>query len=158
MTTLSEVAKIRQSIQQEIEASRQGLNGLATVARHDSINKRMGHLDELHQQLAARIGEDEATKFLLKTEAIVYDRQDHMASKRYHEKPTLMQVRRDHGLQSQELANHAGVPLRIEYQAEIGALITIDEAERILHALSHLTGTHYSLDSVSINVKREVEP
>jgi hypothetical protein len=112
MTSLSEVAKLRQSIQQEIEASRRGLHDFASVAQH--------------------------------------------ASQLYHEKSTLMQIRRDHGLQSSELANVAGVPLRIEYQAEIGALIDRNEAEKILHALSSLTGTRYSLENVSIEVKSGV--
>ena len=40
----SEIAKLRQSIRAEIEASRRGLQGFATVASHNSINKRMGHL------------------------------------------------------------------------------------------------------------------
>jgi hypothetical protein len=118
----------------------------------------MEHLDELTEKLATHIGEDEATAFVLKTEARVYDQHDRQASKHYHEKPTLMQIRRDYGLQSSKLANVAGVPLRIEYQAEIGALVYKNDAEKILHALSSLTGMRYSLENVSIQVKLGVMP
>jgi hypothetical protein len=158
MTTLSEIAKLRQSIQAELEASRRGLNGFATIASHEVISKRMSHVGELHAQLATHIGRDKATEFVLKTEAHLYDQHDRQASKHYHEKPTLMQIRRDHGLQSSKLANVAGVPLRIEYQAEIGALIYRNDAEKILHALSSLTGMQYGLENVSIQVKSGVMP
>ena len=156
MTSLSEVAQLRRSIQEELEASRRGLSGLASVARHESINKRMGRLDELHGKLASHIGQDKATKFLLETEAIVYDQQDRRMNRHAYEKPTLMQVRREKGLQSSTLANAAGVPLRIEYQAEIGALVSVEAAGRILHALSFLTGETYTLNNVAIQVKHGV--
>jgi hypothetical protein len=158
MTSLSEIGKIRQSIQSEIESSRRGLQGLASVARHEVINKRMGRLDELHSQLASHIGQDEATRFILKTEAIILDRQDANASKYQQQgKPTLMQVRRDKGLQSSQLASAANLPLRIEYQAEIGVLVDKEIAERILYALSCLTDEKYTLDNVVINIKSEVK-
>jgi hypothetical protein len=158
MTSHSEIARLRQSIQAEIEASRRAINGLAAVASHEAINKRMNRVGELHAQLATSVGQDKATAFVLKTEAQVYDQHDRQASKWYHEKPTLMQVRRDHNLQSSELADVAGVPLRIEYQAEIGALIDINDAEKLLRALYSLTGKRYALDNVSIQVKSEVAP
>jgi hypothetical protein len=116
----------------------------------------MAHLDALHGELASHIGQDEATELLLKIEALVYDQQDRMMNIHIHEKPTLLQVRRDKGLQSKVLADAAGVPLRIEYQAEIGAFVSRDEAERLLHALSSLTGERYTLENVALYVKSEV--
>jgi hypothetical protein len=156
MASLSEVAKLRQSIQAEIEASRRGLSGLATVASHESINARMGRLDELHSELTAYIGKDEATKFLLEAEARVLDRIER--TRTADQSNSLRAIRQNNGLQTSDVARVAGLPLRIVYQAEIGALVGIDEAERILHALSYLTGEIYTLDNVMIQVKGEAQP
>jgi hypothetical protein len=69
---------------------------------------------------------------------------------------SLRTIRMDKGLQTSDVAKAAGVPLRVVYQAEIGALIDVNDAQRILHALSYLTGETYSLDNVSIQVKSGV--
>jgi len=64
----SEVALLRQRIEREIEAMQQGLSGLALgVARHQFIQVRMGHVGEIHDQLAAHVGAQEATQFVCKT-------------------------------------------------------------------------------------------
>jgi hypothetical protein len=113
----------------------------------------MRRLDELHGQLASHIGTDKATEFVLKTEATVYDQQDRMTTVPTYDKLTLMQIRREKGLQSSTLADAAGVPLRVEYQAEIGVFVNADEAERLLRALSSLTGELYTLENVAISIK-----
>lgn len=72
--------------------------------------------------------------------------------KRQADLPTLMQVRREHDLTSQQLAQAAGVPLFVEYRAEIGAAVTGEEAEKLLRALSRLTGQHYTQEQVHLLV------
>jgi hypothetical protein len=69
---------------------------------------------------------------------------------------TLMQVRRESKLTSRQLANAAGVPLHVEYLAEIGGLVGKVEAESLLGALSHLTGKEYTLQNVQIAVREDL--
>jgi predicted transcriptional regulator len=71
---------------------------------------------------------------------------------------SLRNIRTEKGLQTSDVARAAGVPLRVVYQAEIGALVDINDAHRILHALSSLTGETHSLENVSIEVKSGVQP
>src|SRR5713226_4530382 len=52
---------------------------------------------------------------------------------------TLMQVRRENNLTSRQLADAAGIPLRVEYLAEIGGLVEEMEAGLLLEAISKLT-------------------
>jgi hypothetical protein len=61
MENLSEVARIRQQIQDEYEAAQSGLAGFATgIARHDFLAKRMDTLGGLHEELIDLVGEEEA--------------------------------------------------------------------------------------------------
>jgi len=70
------------------------------------------------------------------------------------ELPSLMQVRREHDLTSRQLADAAGIPLRVEYVAEIGGLVEEMEAGLLLEAVSNLTGKQYTLKNVQVNIKR----
>ena len=150
--SMSELAKIKQSIAAEMEAARRGLYGLsAGTVRHEVISAKMQRMGEYHEKLTDIVGKDEATKFFLETEAKVDDRLERM--RRNHDHRSLRNIRMEKGLQTSDVARAAGVPLRVVYQAEIGALVDINEAHRILHALSYLTGETYSLDNVSIQVK-----
>lgn len=64
----SEVALLRQRIEQEIEAMQQGLSGFAVgVARHQFIQVRMERVGEVQDQLAVRIGAHEAMQFVCQT-------------------------------------------------------------------------------------------
>jgi len=67
---------------------------------------------------------------------------------------TLMQVRRENNLTSRQLADAAGVPLRVAYLAEIGGLVEEIDAKLLLEALSKLTGKQYTLKDVQMNIKR----
>ena len=67
---------------------------------------------------------------------------------------TLMQVRRENNLTSRQLADAAGIPLRVEYLAEIGGLVEEMEAGLLLEAVSNLTGKQYTLKNVQVNIKR----
>ena len=155
--SMSELAKIKQSIAAEMEAARRGLHGLsAGTASHEVISAKMQRMGEYHEKLTGIIGKDDATKFLLETEAKVDDRLERM--RRNADDRSLRNIRMEKGLQTSDVARTAGAPLRVVYQAEIGALVNVHEAERILHALSYLTGERYSLDSVSIQVKSGVMP
>ena len=61
----SEVARLLQQIETEYEAAKQGLSGLSYgTARHDFINARMDQVAVCHEQLAAQVGEEEATRLI----------------------------------------------------------------------------------------------
>jgi hypothetical protein len=61
---MSEITRLREQIELECEAAKQGLEGLAIVASHDSINARMERLWDYRQELAQEVGEQEATNIL----------------------------------------------------------------------------------------------
>jgi hypothetical protein len=56
----SEVARIREQIEAEYEAAKNGLTGLAQYGRHAFINARYRRIDALHRELADVVGEQEA--------------------------------------------------------------------------------------------------
>jgi len=60
----SEVARIREQIENETAAMRQGLNGTAIVANHNTINKRYQNMTQHHQDLVALVGPEQAGKIL----------------------------------------------------------------------------------------------
>jgi hypothetical protein len=57
---VSEVARIRQQIEHEYQVMRQGLLGIAQMARHDFISKRMEALVYLEEELAMYVGDEVA--------------------------------------------------------------------------------------------------
>ena len=59
----SEVQKLRERIEQEIESMHQGLTGLAVVAKHQFIEARYHRLGQLEEELATHIGETQAAQF-----------------------------------------------------------------------------------------------
>ena len=65
----------------------------------------------------------------------------------------LMRIRREHKLTSAQLAEAAGVPLRVVYLCEIGGLVEEEEARKVLKALSRLTGKVYTLETIELNIK-----
>ena len=69
------------------------------------------------------------------------------------ELPTLMNIRQENNLTSRQLADAAGVPLRVAYLAEIGGLVEEIDAKLLLEALSKLSGKQYTLNTVQMNVK-----
>ncbi|GHO98386.1 hypothetical protein KSF_084340 [Reticulibacter mediterranei] len=64
-------------------------------------------------------------------------------------KPTLMQVRRAAKLTTREVADLAGVPLRVAYLMEIGGMTEREDVQKILLALSSLTQQTYTTDDFS---------
>ncbi|MDQ2906110.1 MAG: hypothetical protein ABI456_13630 [Ktedonobacteraceae bacterium] len=63
-THVSEVAQIRKQIEAEYIAAQRGLEGLATVARHEYITARMENMDRCHQQLVRLLGEEQAIQIV----------------------------------------------------------------------------------------------
>jgi hypothetical protein len=60
----SEVAQLRTRIEEELQAMRQGLYGLAAgVSRHQFIEAKMHQLGTYEDQLATHIGNEQATLF-----------------------------------------------------------------------------------------------
>ena len=62
--------------------------------------------------------------------------------------PTLQQVRREHNLTSRAVAEAAGVELRIEYLMEIGGMVSLADAQRVLQALSRLAHRPYTQEDL----------
>ncbi len=62
--------------------------------------------------------------------------------------PTLQQIRREHSITSRAIAEEAGVDFRTEYLLEIGAAVEHDDALKVLHALSTLSGERCAVDTV----------
>ena len=73
-------------------------------------------------------------------------------------KPTLLQVRRHHHLTTKEVADLAGVPLRIAYLMEIGGITEREDVQKILAALASLTQQVYTVDDFSNIRIRLVQP
>ena len=61
---MSEIAQLRQQIENEYAAAYNGLNGLACVARHEFISARYRRIDQLHNQLAVHVGRPAATQIV----------------------------------------------------------------------------------------------
>jgi hypothetical protein len=71
----------------------------------------------------------------------------------FEQKETIKQIRQRYDLTAQRVAEIANVPLRVEYLTEIGCPVSMEEAQRIIQALSSLTGNRFTLRNVTINVK-----
>lgn len=63
----SEVARLRQRIQEEYEAAERALHAPAMVAKHEFITRRMENMQEAHAQLQILVGADEAIKLIAET-------------------------------------------------------------------------------------------
>ena len=57
----------------------------------------------------------------------------------------IKQIRQQYNLTAQQVAEMAGVPLRVEYLMEIGCPISTDDATKVMRALSILTSDHSGL-------------
>jgi hypothetical protein len=62
---LSQVARLRQQIDQEIEAMRQAVHGYATVSAHDIITHHYQNLGACFEELSTQIGEQAALETML---------------------------------------------------------------------------------------------
>jgi hypothetical protein len=64
----SEVTQLLRQIEQEYQASKRGLEGLASgTARHDFIQKRAENIGQCHEQLTALIGPEQAITLIANT-------------------------------------------------------------------------------------------
>jgi hypothetical protein len=155
MSSLSRIAEIKQSIEDEMIAARRGLFGLSAGAtRHEVIDAKMKRVSEQHKKLGGLIGEDQAMQFYLTTEARVLDQIDREKERTKRDTHHLRSIRMDAGFQTTD-AGAAALPHGTVYCAECGIAVTREEAERILQALSHLTGQAYTLENVTGIVLKE---
>jgi hypothetical protein len=60
----SEIAQLRQRIEQEIIAARLAMNGYATVARHEMITHHLSIVGECFEHLSTLVGEQAAITFI----------------------------------------------------------------------------------------------
>jgi hypothetical protein len=63
----SDVARLRQQIEEECQAMQLAMTGFAQTASHEVIHQRFQHLDMVQHQLALLIGEQEATQIVVET-------------------------------------------------------------------------------------------
>lgn len=67
MENKSQVAQIRQRVEEEYTAAQRALYAPAMVAKHDFITKRMENVQLAHAELQIIVGVDEAIKLVLET-------------------------------------------------------------------------------------------
>ena len=65
MENQSQVAQIRQRIEEEYIAAWRALHAPAMVAKHDFITKRMENVQHAHTELQTIVGADEATRLVV---------------------------------------------------------------------------------------------
>ncbi len=65
-------------------------------------------------------------------------------------KPTLLSIRQQTKITTQEIAQQAGVSLTETYVVEIGGFADRAIAEKVLRAFSQLSGTAYTLDDIRL--------
>jgi predicted transcriptional regulator len=65
-------------------------------------------------------------------------------------KPTLLRLRQQTSISTQQLAREAGVSLTEAYVVEIGGFTDRAIAERVIKAFSRLSGTAYMLDDIRL--------
>ena len=70
----SDIAYLKEQIEQECKAMQDGLNGFAITARHDFITKRLDIIGVYQKQLETLVGEQAATYILCETYAKVLER------------------------------------------------------------------------------------
>ncbi len=71
----SEVARLKQQIEEEYEAAQRGLNGLASgTARHEFITAKMERIAVAHEKLIELVGPEEAVSLVAHT---IWSDQDH---------------------------------------------------------------------------------
>lgn len=63
----SEVARLRQQIDDECEAMQQAMNGFAQTASHAFINQKYDNLGAAQDQLEQLVGEDAAAQIVVET-------------------------------------------------------------------------------------------
>ena len=65
MYNRSEVARLREKIEQECQAMKAGLNGYARVSKHATINHKYDAIGSYQEQLGALLGDEEAAKITI---------------------------------------------------------------------------------------------
>jgi len=58
---------------------------------------------------------------------------------------TIKHIRQQYNLTAQEVAETAGIPLRVEYLMEIGCPVSRDDVTKVMQALSTLTNDRLNL-------------
>ena len=61
----SEVARLRQQIDEECAAMQRAMTGFARTASHNIINQRFESIEAVQQQLAKLVGEEEAAAVMV---------------------------------------------------------------------------------------------
>jgi hypothetical protein len=138
----SEVAQLLQRIEAEYQAAASGLKGLAITAKHAFITARMENIQRCQERLIPLVGsEQEATRLVNEVMATT-------ETPTNCDPPTLLQIRAAKGFAIEELAQLAELTPEDVYYLEAGCPYEQACVERVLLALSKLTGEHYTLENV----------
>jgi hypothetical protein len=73
-------------------------------------------------------------------------------------KPRLNVIRKMHGIELDQLAKAAGLEMRIVYLAGIGVEISAADSEKIMVALTRITGELFTKNDIRLNIKNLLEP
>ena len=65
-------------------------------------------------------------------------------------KPTLLSLRHQTKITTQDIAQEAGVSISEAYVVEIGGFADREVAEKVIRAFSRLSGTEYTLDDIRL--------
>jgi hypothetical protein len=164
----SEVARLRKQIETEYEAALRGLHGLAAgYSRHDFIEARLRNLETYHLALSRLIGDDPATALVINSleqveqrlnpdkapeEEAVPAAEATAASEQPAPRPAprpLSEIREAHRIDLEGLALASGcTPQDIVYLEQGGRVLRRD-AEKVIAALSRLSGENLQLEDVT---------
>ncbi len=70
-------------------------------------------------------------------------------------KPTLLQLREKHGINTVVLAEAAGVRPDVVYAMLVGRPVEKEDVEKILHGVRELTGVSYSAEDIDAAIMSE---
>ena len=77
------------------------------------------------------------------------------------EKPTLMQLRRQHNqhtdppITSKQIAELAAVSTSDEFLMELGRPVNAAVANRVINAFNTITGKRYTFDDIEVSIKKD---
>jgi hypothetical protein len=138
----SEVARLRQQIDREVESLNLLKYGFAITSNHDAINARMELIGQHFETLKTILPPLEASTILV--EAMEKIEHSHTIKATF---PTLIQL---HDLRLIDLARLACVPLRTIVALQFQFSVPEQLAAHVLDVISELTEIPYTLKNVAI--------
>jgi hypothetical protein len=139
-TMSSEVARIKEQIEAQIEAARRGMYGYATVSSHKIINHAFERIEQPYNQLASIVGPERARTIV-----------GEMLEKQMSEKPTLLSIKQTTTVTTASIAQQAHLSIGDVYSVEIGGFSSKEKAEKVVQAFRVLSGLEIQIDDIRLN-------